>query len=202
MIASRMSSAVPTTLAPNSWLYGSTWLTCAAGVHDQVDAVGEPVPGRHRPGRGSASPMSPASTSRCSVGQVAEARGAARRRRVERRFDALPGAAALRRRRARCRSACRRSAPAAPASPAPGSGRGSRSRRSAAPCGLRRSGAAASWRRLRVSASMNLSSVRSLACTSAAVATVHRREGRARRAACCAQPRCSPPAAARSPAGR
>ncbi|CKR46368.1 Uncharacterised protein [Mycobacterium tuberculosis] len=61
--ASRSNSAVPAAFGPNSWLYGSTWLTRAAGstIRSTVSASRCQVT-RSRPR--SASPLSPASTSR------------------------------------------------------------------------------------------------------------------------------------------
>ena len=69
----RISSAVPTTLGPNSWLYGSTWLTRAAGstIRSTVSASRCHVCGR---GRDSASPLSPATTSRWSAARCAVVR--------------------------------------------------------------------------------------------------------------------------------
>ena len=134
-------------------------------VHDQVDAVGQPVPGgfveaevgfadiagkhlevlfgqsRGSGAISSASPLSnAASIALPGTGGVASPG-----------YADQPAAVA---------------APTAPASPAPGTGRGNRSRRSAAPCALRRSGAAASLASLSVCASTNLSRVRSPAYTS------------------------------------
>ena len=41
----RISSAVPTTLGPNSSLYGQHVVDQRGGVDDQVDGVGQPLPG-------------------------------------------------------------------------------------------------------------------------------------------------------------
>ncbi len=151
-------------VGPEQLAVGQDAVDQGRGIDDQIDGVGQPLPGLLVQAQVGLALVA-GDDLQMIGGQFLEVPQQFRVAAVEGLVETAPRIF-VGSRPAPGRSACRRPAPSAPAIPGPGSARGSRSPRSAGPSAPRRSGRGSVGAAVSVAASMNLSSVRSPACTS------------------------------------